>query len=179
MNGRRRPLRTACALATALVPLTWGALGGQEHPHGEAHEAMEGHHGGPAIEFLTTPRAREAGFPFSPAVRVGHLLFLSGQVGTRPGEGLVSGGIEAETRQVMENIKATVERYGSSMDRIVKCTVFLADIAEWGTFNRVYRTFFEGNFPARSALAASGLALDARVEVECIAVAGGGGMDGD
>ncbi len=71
----------------------------------------------------------------------------------------------------MENIKQAVEMFGSSMDRVVKCTVFLADMAEWGAMNEVYRTYFP-NPPARSALGASGLALDARVEIECIAVIG-------
>jgi len=68
----------------------------------------------------------------------------------------------------MENIKSTVERYGGSMDRPVKCTVFLADIAEWGAMNEVYKEYFPNNRPARSALGVSGLALNARVEIECI-----------
>ena len=70
----------------------------------------------------------------------------------------------------MENIKATLGRHGLGMDDIIKCTVFLADIAEWPEFNKVYAAYFDqGRYPARSALAASGLALGARVEVECIA----------
>jgi reactive intermediate/imine deaminase len=109
--------------------------------------------------------------PFSSAVRAGNLLFLSGSIGVLPGEGLklAEGGIQGETRQTMENIKRTLEAYGSSMDRVVKCTVFLADMGEWDAMNEVYRTYFEVP-PARSALGASGLALDARVEIECIAV---------
>ena len=108
--------------------------------------------------------------PFSSAVRAGNLLFLSGAIGVVPGEGLklAEGGIQGETRQTMDNIKRTLETFGGSMDRVVKCTVFLADMAEWGAMNEVYRTYFE-NPPARSALGASGLALDARVEIECIA----------
>ena len=82
---------------------------------------------------------------------------------------LVSGGIRGQATQVLENIRAILERNGSSMDRVVKCTVFLADIADWGAMNEVYRTFFKIP-PARSALGASGLALGARVEIECIAV---------
>jgi enamine deaminase RidA (YjgF/YER057c/UK114 family) len=82
---------------------------------------------------------------------------------------LVPGGIQAETRQTMENIKTTVESAGSSMDRIVKCSVFMADISEWGAMNEVYRTYFETP-PARSAFGANGLALGARVEIDCIAV---------
>jgi 2-iminobutanoate/2-iminopropanoate deaminase len=110
--------------------------------------------------------------PFSPAVRVGNLLFLAGKVGTDATGKLVPGGIRAETRQVMENIRAEVERNGTSMDRVVKCTVFLADMAEWATMNEVYTTFFPGPKPARSAFGANGLALGARLEVECIAAVG-------
>lgn len=113
-------------------------------------------------------------YPFSPAVRVGNLLFLSGVIGTRPDRPreLVPGGIEAETRQVMENIRAVLERSGSSLDRVVKCTVMLADMREWERLNAVYVTYFPGPKPARSALGANGLALGARVEIECIATVG-------
>ncbi|KAA9132100.1 RidA family protein [Marinihelvus fidelis] len=112
----------------------------------------------------------ERPLPFSDAVRVDNLLFLSGKLGNIAGTmQLVEGGIQAETRQTMEHIKAAVEKYGGSMDRMVKCTVFLADMAEWGAMNEVYMTYFPKNPPARSALGASGLALDARVEIECIA----------
>jgi reactive intermediate/imine deaminase len=111
--------------------------------------------------------------PFSPAVRVGDLILLSGQIGTDPGattNSVVPGGIEAETRQTLDNIKRTVEAVGSSMDKIVKCTVMMADMAEWDRMNVVYREFFTpGKLPARSAFGASGLALNARVEIECIA----------
>jgi reactive intermediate/imine deaminase len=122
------------------------------------------------IEYLQAPGADDLDLPFSSAVRVDRLLFLSGSIGMDPDTGkLAPGGIQGETRQTLENIKANVERFGSSMDRVVKCTVFLADMKEWGAMNEVYRTFFP-NPPARSALGASGLALDARVEIECIAV---------
>ena len=111
-----------------------------------------------------------ATLPFSEAVRDGDLLFVSGQIGNVPGKlELVPGGTRAEAAQAMENIRAIVERNGSSMSRIVKCTVFLADMKEWGAFNEVYRAAFPGELPARSALGANGLALGARVEVECIA----------
>ncbi len=112
--------------------------------------------------------------PFSDAVRVGNLLFLSGKLGNLPGTSeLAEGGIAGETRQTLENIKASLERYGASLDQVVKCTVFLADIAEWAQMNEVYVEYFSGNKPARSALGASGLALNARVEIECIASLGG------
>lgn len=125
---------------------------------------------GADVEYLTpfgTPTR-----PFSPAVRVGDVLFLSGQIGTDASANgaLIAGGIEAETRQTLENVKRTVEAVGSSMDKIVKCTVMMADMAEWDRMNVVYREFFpEGRLPARSAFGASGLALGARVEIECIA----------
>ncbi len=112
------------------------------------------------------PPGRNA--PFSDAVRVGDLLFVSGKLGTGQG-GLVEGGIAAETRQALENIKASLERYGSSMENVAKCTVFLADMAEFGQMNEVYVSYFSGNLPARSAFGASALALGARVEIECIA----------
>jgi reactive intermediate/imine deaminase len=108
--------------------------------------------------------------PFSDAVRVGHMLYLSGKIGNIPGTpNLVEGGIRGETRRALESIKASLEKYGSSMGEVVKCTVFLADIAEWGAMNEVYMEFFHTNPPARSALGTSGLALDARVEIECFA----------
>ena len=120
----------------------------------------------PPVHYPSSP----ASLPFSEAVREGPLLFLSGQVGNVPGKmELVPGGTRAEAAQALENIRAIVERHGSSMDQVVKCTVFLADMKEWGDFNEVYRKAFPGKLPARSALGANGLALGARVEVECIA----------
>lgn len=107
--------------------------------------------------------------PFSEAVRVGNLLFLSGQVGVTPGTlTLVPGGFEAEARQTLANVKAVLERHGSSMGDVVKCTVFLADMQDWPRFNAIYREHFTTRLPARSALGANGLALNARVELECI-----------
>ena len=112
--------------------------------------------------------------PFSPAVRVGNVLYLAGQVGvpsaSAAAASVVSGGIEAETRQTMDNIKDVLEKTGSDLDHVVKCTVFMADMKEWDAMNAIYRTYFKnGKFPARSAFGANGLALNARVEIECIA----------
>lgn len=121
------------------------------------------------IEFFPASGPGGMVLPFSDAVRVGNLLFLSGKLGTTA-DGLAPGGIAGETRQAMENIRASLQRHGSSMDQVVKCTVFLADMAEWEQMNEVYVTFFGDNPPARSALGASGLALGARVEIECIGV---------
>lgn len=127
----------------------------------------------PETAYLTTPETEAMGFPFSEAVRVGHMLYLSGQVGDIPGEAeLVEGGIQAETRQTMENIKAILERWGSSLDRVVKCTVMIDDMSEWPAMNEVYATFFPEHKPARSAIGADGLALGAAVEIECWATVG-------
>src|ERR1700733_8456488 len=114
--------------------------------------------------------------PFSPAVRVGELVYLSGQIGTKPGDvsAVVPGGIEAETRQAMENIRATLEKSGSSMDRVVKCTVMLSDMKDWPAMNAVYASYFPTAKPARSSFGATGLALGAKVEIECLALAGRG-----
>jgi reactive intermediate/imine deaminase len=110
--------------------------------------------------------------PFSEAVRVGKMLYLSGQIGLDDTGKVAPGGIAAETRQAMENIRLALERHGSSLDRVVKATVMLADMAEWAAMNEVYVTFFDKHLPARSAFGATGLALGARVEIECIAVVG-------
>ena len=109
-------------------------------------------------------------FPFSKAVRVGNMLYLSGEIAFVGDTGkLVPGGIVPETRQTMDNIKATLEANGSDMDHVVKCLVMLADMSEWPAMNEVYRTYFTKRFPARSAMGANGLALGARVEIECMA----------
>ena len=109
------------------------------------------------------------GFPYSESARVGDLLFLAGQIGEDENGELVPGGLRAEAEQLMLNIEAALARRGLAMEHVVKCTVFLADIAEWGAFNEVYTKHFSHPYPARSALGASGLAANARVEMECIA----------
>jgi 2-iminobutanoate/2-iminopropanoate deaminase len=109
--------------------------------------------------------------PFSPAVRVGNIIFVSGTLGTKPDGTLVPGGIQAETRQLLENIKGTLGAAGVGMDRVVKCTVFLADLKEWPAMNEAYRSYFSnGNYPARAAVQAT-LLFGARVEMECAAAA--------
>lgn len=121
-------------------------------------------------EYLVAPEA--ASRPFSPAVRAGGLLFLAGKLGTDSAGKLAPGGIQAETRQAMENIGAELRKAGSGFDRVLKCTVFLADMSEWAAMNEVYAPYFpEGKRPARTAVAVNGLAIDARVEIECIAAA--------
>lgn len=109
--------------------------------------------------------------PFSPAVRAGDMVYLSGQLGTLPGTTkLATGGIEAETAQAMANIGRVLKDNGLGFADVVQCRVFLSDMADWPAFNRVYLKSFEGlRLPARSAFGANGLALGAKVEVECLA----------
>ena len=126
----------------------------------------------PKVSYLLMPGMEGLDLPFSSAVRVGKTLYLSGNLGNIPGSlDLAQGGIAAETRQTLDNISSVLQQFGSSMDEVVKCTVFLADIGEWGAMNDVYKTYFK-NPPARSAMGVSGLALNARVEIECIAATG-------
>jgi reactive intermediate/imine deaminase len=113
------------------------------------------------------------GLPFSPAVRVGNVLYLSGQIGNLPGtRQLADTGVAGQTRQTLENIKAVLAHAGSSLERVFKCTVFLADIRDYAAMNTVYATYFPKDPPARSTVAGSGLALGARVEIECLATVG-------
>jgi len=107
--------------------------------------------------------------PYSESARVGDVLFLAGQVGEYADGKLVTGGIKAEAEQMMLNIKAALARRGLTMKHVVKCTVFLADIAEWSAFNEVYKRHVSQPYPARTAVGSSGLLASARVEMECIA----------
>ena len=126
------------------------------------------------MEFYTSPDSRAAGLPFSSAVRAGDVLYLSGCLGNVPGKmELVKGGMEAETRQTMENIGAVLKAQGLSFGDVFKCTVMLADMSRWADFNKVYLEYFKGpNLPTRSAFGANGLALGACVEVEAWAYIG-------
>ncbi len=124
------------------------------------------------LEFLNSGKVLPTGLPFSEAVRAGNLVFLSGQIGIVPGTlTLAPGGIAAESRQTMDNIRTTLEAHGLTLKNLIKCTVMLADMKDWPAFNVIYREYFDGGYPARSALGANGLALGALVEVECIAAA--------
>jgi 2-iminobutanoate/2-iminopropanoate deaminase len=124
-----------------------------------------------SVEYLTSRETTSLNLPFSEAVRVGNMLYLSGQLGNiKSTKKLVGGGIKAETKQAMENIKRILERNGSSLNQVVKCQVMLADMKDWSAMNEVYVTYFpKDKLPARSALGANGLALNARVEIECMA----------
>ncbi len=121
------------------------------------------------IEFLN-PAANSAA-PYSEAVKIGNVLILSGQLGIVPGTGkLAEGGIEAETKQALENIKTVLEKNGSSLSKVFKSMVIMADMGEFAKMNSVYVSYFVKDRPARSAFAASGLARGARVEIECWAL---------
>ena len=126
------------------------------------------------IEFINSPGAKAFGLPFSQAVRVGEVLYLSGALGNVAGKmELVPGGVEAQTRQTMENVGAVLTAQGLGFDAIFKCTVMLADMSAWGAFNKIYLTYFKPDrLPARSAFGCNGLALGAAVELECWAYAG-------
>jgi 2-iminobutanoate/2-iminopropanoate deaminase len=126
------------------------------------------------LEFISSPAVKAANLPFSAATRVGDVLYLSGCLGNLPGKmELVAGGMEAEARQTMENIKSVLAENGLTFDHVFKATVMMADMKKWGDFNKVYVTYFHPDrLPARSAFGASALALGAQVEVEVMAYCG-------
>jgi len=120
-------------------------------------------------EIISTDKAPAAVGPYSQAVRVGDLVFTAGQVALDPATGkLVEGGIEEQTRQVLQNLAAVLEAAGSSLDRVVKTTVFLKDMGDFAAMNAVYAEFFPTDPPARSTVEVSALALGALVEIEAI-----------
>lgn len=124
------------------------------------------------VEYFSSAVTAGTGLPFPEGARVGPLIYLSGMIGIKPGmTELVPGGIEAEARQALENIRTTLAAAGATPSDVFKCTIMLADISEWPRFNQIYLEFFGEHRPARSAFAASGLAFGAAVEIECIAAA--------
>jgi len=124
------------------------------------------------VEYLPAPPIGGNPAPFSSAVRVGDTLYMSGAIGIGP-DGKLPDGIEAQTRQTMENLGAVLKRAGLGWDDVMKCTAFLADMKDWPAFNGVYVTYFKPDRrPARSALGVNGLALGALMELECQAYAG-------
>jgi reactive intermediate/imine deaminase len=145
-------MKTVCMILTVVCFVSAAAM--------EARSQTKG-----AVEYKGRP-----GSAFSEVVRVGDMLYLSGQLGVNASGALVSGGIKAETKQVMDNIRAVLERNGSGMDQVVKCTVMLLDIAERPAMSEVYVSYFaKDRMPARSTFGTTGLALGARVEIECMA----------
>jgi len=150
-------MRAISAIATAALILTSNAEAAPQRP---------------AMEHFGRPNLSGKPLPFSDAVRVGDLLYLSGQLGLGA-DGKLPDGIEAQTRQAMDNVGAILKRAGVGYDRIFHCTAFLADMKDWPAFNKVYVGYFpDGQMPARSAFGANGLALGALLEIECQAYVG-------
>lgn len=152
-NAGLRLITVALALTFATTSMAAGTVEAEYYP-------------------VAHPPAGMTSLPFSEAVRVGDMLYLSGEIATDGTGKLASGGISVEAKQTMDNIGANLARHGSSFDRVIQCTVALADIKDWPAFNEVYRGYFPRHFPARMAYATSGLALGARVEVQCNAMVG-------
>lgn len=162
----RRPFRggpTAALLTAAalIIGPAAGSLGAQEQPP-------------------PTPPPQKAEFigpnasgTLSQSVRIGNTLYLSGVLGTVDGA-LAPGGIGAETRQALTNLAANLQRAGATVDDVVQCTVFIADMADFAAMNAVYIPFFTKHRPARTTVAVNGMALDARIEIQCVAVIGAG-----
>tara|TARA_S200000501_G_scaffold225685_1_gene211584 strand:- start:3698 stop:4186 length:489 start_codon:yes stop_codon:yes gene_type:complete len=124
-----------------------------------------------SIEFINSQENIDLGYPFSEATIVNGIIYLSGEIGTLPNGSLIEGGIIQETRQTLTNIKNKMEKIGGSMDDIFKCTCMLSDINDWPLMSQEYKKFFNPNkLPSRSAFAGSGLALGARLEIECMAI---------
>lgn len=122
-------------------------------------------------EYLNSPAFAALGLPFSEIVRVGNTLYLSGQMGTLPGElRLAPGGLKAEAEQALRNLQTSLETHGFALTDVVKCTVMLADMNDWPQFNEIYTRFFHPPYPARSAFGVHGLAMGGRLEIEAIAV---------
>jgi 2-iminobutanoate/2-iminopropanoate deaminase len=120
---------------------------------------------------ISSEKAPKAIGPYSVAIRSGDLIFASGQLGLDPATGsLVPGGIEAETRQALTNLKHVLEASGSGLERVVKTTVFLKDMADFPKMNLVYGEFFASDPPARSTIQAAALPKDGNVEIELIAI---------
>ena len=150
-------MKRVTAIATAMLVVTSSA---------EAAPAR------PAVEHFGRPAVNGQPLPFSDAVRVGDVLYLSGQLGMTA-DGKLPDGIEAQTRQALENVGAVLKRAGVGYGEVFHCTAMLSDMKNWPAFNTVYVTYFPaGKLPARSAFGASGLARGGMIELECQAYAG-------
>ena len=159
-------MRKITPLVGAAVIVFTFCIGADAQKKDDANSAAPAQSATVEYQSAANPSART----LSEFVRVGNILYLSGKLGTDSTGKLAAGGIGPETRQTLENIKTVLEKNGSSMDNVVKCTVMLADIKEWADMNTVYVTFFrKERLPARSAFGTSGLVNSARVEIECMA----------
>lgn len=161
--------RSAAAVAVSLALLTTGCEGppgADAAPEVAPPVAQEG----PRRQVIAPEGVSGLRF-FSPAIRTGDLIFLSGAIGTVPGTlDVVEGGVGPETTAAMEHQRVVLEAAGATMADVVKCTVFLNDIEQFGAMNEAYSAFFPNDPPARSTVEVSALAIGASVEIECIAV---------
>jgi 2-iminobutanoate/2-iminopropanoate deaminase len=165
-----KPSRTLTALSTIVL---LGVLAGcrDDSIAGDSSRAEAAPTAAPSVQFLNEDPTTTS--PYSDAVRVGSVLYLSGNLGLDKAGKIVPGGIKAEAEQMMANFKHVLEINGSSLERVVNCEVMLATIKERDAFNEVYSKYWApGKFPTRHAFGVTGLYLDARVEMACQAVAG-------
>ena len=124
------------------------------------------------VKYVNSQENIDSGYPFSEAVIVDNVVYLSGKVGRLPSGELIKGGIEAETLQTLKNIESVLQKINLTKEDIFKCICMLVDIKDWPKMSKVYKNFFNRkNLPARSAFAGSGLALNAKIEIECLAKA--------
>jgi 2-iminobutanoate/2-iminopropanoate deaminase len=123
-------------------------------------------------EIIATPAAPAAIGPYSQAVSTGALVFTAGQIGLNPATGKMAEGVENQARQVMANLAAILAAAGSSLDQVIKTTIFLQDMADFAAVNAIYGAAFSVTPPARSTIQVAGLPLGALVEIEAIALAG-------
>ena len=150
-------MKLALAIATGVLIMTSAAADAQTRP---------------GMEHLGRPNLNGKPLPFSDAVRVGDVLYLSGQLGIGS-DGKLPDGIDAQTKLALDNVGAILKRAGLGYQDVFHCTAMLADMKDWPAMNKVYVTYFpEGKRPARSAFGTSGLALGALIELECQAYAG-------
>lgn len=125
-------------------------------------------------EIVSTPKAPAAVGPYSQAVQVGDLIYTAGQIPLIPETGkLIEGGIEEQTRQVMQNLSNVLEAAGSSLAQVVKTTIFVTNLGDFAAINKVYGSFFAANPPARSTVQVAALPLGANVEIEAVAIKAG------
>ena len=125
-------------------------------------------------EAIRTDAAPAAVGPYSQAIRTGQFVFTAGQIPLRPDGTLLEGDIQAQTRQVLNNLAAVLKAAGTGLDRVVKCTCFLADMNDFAAMNKVYSEYFEDTPPARSAVEVARLPKDVGIEIEAVALVGGG-----
>ena len=122
-------------------------------------------------QVIHTEKAPAAVGPYVQAVKYGGVVYTSGQLGIDPAVGKLAEGVEAQAHQSMKNIGAILSEAGTDYSKVIKCTIFVQDLGDFGTVNKIYESYFAGNFPARSCVQVAKLPLGGLVEIECIAIA--------